>query len=73
MGAPLALRDLGMKEADLDRAAEIATQNPYWNPRPVTRDGVAQTLAGRLGGRGALGLKQTTIGRTTWQTSRPRF
>ena len=35
MGAPMALRDLGMLEADLDRATEIATRNPYWNPRPV--------------------------------------
>ncbi len=35
IGAPLALRDLGLKEADLDRATQIATQNPYWNPRPV--------------------------------------
>lgn len=34
-GAPLALRDLGMKEADLDRAAALATENPYWNPAPV--------------------------------------
>lgn len=44
MGAPLALRDLGLKESDLDRAAEIATQNLYWNPRPVTRDGLRQLL-----------------------------
>lgn len=35
MGAPTALRDLGLAESDLDRAAEIATQNPYWSPRPV--------------------------------------
>ena len=33
-GAPVALKDIGMKEADLDRAAEIAVSNPYWNPRP---------------------------------------
>ena len=38
-GAPTALKDLGMKEADLDRAAEIAVSNPYWNPREI---GVAQ-------------------------------
>ncbi len=38
-GAPVALKDIGMKEADLDPAAEIATSNPYWNPRPI---GVAQ-------------------------------
>lgn len=42
--APLALRDLGLAEADLERAADLATANPYWNPRPVTRDGVIQLL-----------------------------
>jgi maleylacetate reductase len=31
--APLALRDIGMQRKDLDRAAEIAIANPYWNPR----------------------------------------
>ncbi len=35
IGAPLSLRDFGLTEADLDRAAEIATENPYWNPRPI--------------------------------------
>jgi alcohol dehydrogenase class IV len=34
-GAPVALKDIGMKEADLDRAAEIAVSNPYWNPREI--------------------------------------
>lgn len=44
MKAPLALRDIGMKEADLDRAADLATQNPYWNPRPVERASVRALL-----------------------------
>lgn len=44
MGAPTALRDLGMAEADLDRAADIAAQNPYWNPRPVERDAIRALL-----------------------------
>jgi maleylacetate reductase len=44
LGAPLALRDLGLAEADLDRAADLAAQNPYWNPRPVTRDGLRALL-----------------------------
>lgn len=35
LDAPMSLRDLGMREADLDRAARIATENPYPNPRPV--------------------------------------
>ncbi|MEJ8852319.1 maleylacetate reductase [Variovorax rhizosphaerae] len=33
-GAPVALRDIGMKESDLDLAADIAVRNPYWNPKP---------------------------------------
>ncbi len=33
-GAPVALKDIGMREADLDQAADIAVSNPYWNPRP---------------------------------------
>ncbi len=44
MGAPLALRDLGLQVQDLDRVAEIATRNPYWNPREVTADGIRALL-----------------------------
>jgi maleylacetate reductase len=44
VGAPLRLADLGLKETDLDRATEIATKNPYANPRPVSRDGIRQLL-----------------------------
>lgn len=44
VGAPLRLADLGMTAADLDRAAELATRNPYSNPRPVSRDGIRQLL-----------------------------
>lgn len=46
IGAPLALRDLGLKETDLDRAAEIAVKNPYWNPRPIDRAAI-RALLGR--------------------------
>jgi maleylacetate reductase len=35
LGAPTALRDIGMRESDIDRACEIALANPYWNPRPL--------------------------------------
>jgi maleylacetate reductase len=44
VGAPASLAALGMKEEDLDRAADLATQNPYANPRPVDRAGVRQLL-----------------------------
>lgn len=44
LGAPLALKDLGLKEAQLDLAADLAVKNPYWNPRPVERDAVRALL-----------------------------
>jgi maleylacetate reductase len=44
MGAPVSLAALGMKESDLDRAAEHAVQNPYYNPRTVTREGIRGVL-----------------------------
>ncbi|MCX4161860.1 MULTISPECIES: maleylacetate reductase [Paraburkholderia] len=34
-GAPVALKDIGMEASDLDRAAQIASANPYWNPREI--------------------------------------
>jgi len=43
-GGPTSLRELGLAEADLDRAAELATAKPYPNPAPVTRDGIAGLL-----------------------------
>lgn len=44
LGAPLALRDLGLTEADLERATEIALSKPYWNPREITADGIRALL-----------------------------
>lgn len=44
LGAPLALRDLGMREDQIDAAAEQATRQPYWNPRPVEREAIAALL-----------------------------
>lgn len=43
-GAPCALRDIGMREADLDRAAELAAANPYWNPKPIERGAIRALL-----------------------------
>jgi alcohol dehydrogenase class IV len=43
-GAPTALKDIGMQEADLDKAAGIAMQNQYPNPRPLERVAIRQLL-----------------------------
>lgn len=44
LGAPTALRDLGMPEEGIEQAAELVTQDGYWNPRPVDRDAVRTFL-----------------------------
>lgn len=53
-GAPVALRDIGMKESDLDSATDIAVGKPYWNPRPVdahAREAIRQLLQDAFEGR----------------------
>ena len=45
IGAPTSLAALGMPEAGIDRAADLAMANPYWNPRPLDREGVRAVLA----------------------------
>ncbi|MDO9115496.1 MAG: maleylacetate reductase [Polaromonas sp.] len=43
-GAPVALKDIGMKASDLDQACDIAMQNQYPNPRPLERAAIRQLL-----------------------------
>lgn len=51
IGAPMRLADLGMTPADLDRAADIAVQNPYANPRAFTRADIRSLLQAAHEGR----------------------
>ena len=51
IGAPVALKDIGMPAEGLDRAADLATQNPYYNPRPIERNAIRQLLDNAYYGR----------------------
>lgn len=51
IGAPLALKDIGMPANGLDRAAELAVTNPYWNPRPLERGAIRELLQAAWEGR----------------------
>lgn len=51
LGAPTSLKAIGMSEADLDKAAEIATSAPYWNPRPVEKTAIRALLDDAYHGR----------------------
>lgn len=41
---PMSLKELGMTEVDIEKAAELASLNPYYNPRPVVKDDIRQIL-----------------------------
>ena len=45
VGAPAGLGELGMPEEGVDRAADSALANPYWNPRPLEREAIAALIA----------------------------
>jgi maleylacetate reductase len=51
LGAKLALRDLGMREGDLERAVELAMRDVYPNPAPLTPEGLRRLLADAYVGR----------------------
>jgi len=44
IGAKLALKDIGFKETDIDKAVGIACQNPYANPEPISGEGIERLL-----------------------------
>ncbi len=45
LGAPQSLREIGMPEDGIDRAADLAVNNPYWNPREIERDAIRELIA----------------------------
>ena len=49
-GAPVALKDIGMREGDLDKACDIAMQNQYPNPRPLEKQAIRQLLQNAFDG-----------------------
>lgn len=51
LGAPMALRDIGMRDSDVDTAADIAIATPYWNPRPIEHQGIRSLLQAAFEGR----------------------
>lgn len=44
LGGPIRLADLGLAEEHLECAAELATRDPYPNPRPLTQEGLRALL-----------------------------
>jgi maleylacetate reductase len=51
LGARMSLAQLGMPREGLDRAADLAIQNQYPNPRPLERDAIRQLLENAYEGK----------------------
>jgi maleylacetate reductase len=51
VGAPTSLKELGVKETDLDEAARLSVDPPPWNPRPVDEQSVRALLDDAYHGR----------------------
>jgi maleylacetate reductase len=45
------LAEIGMREEDLERAADLAVESPYLNPTPLTREGIRALLDAAFHGR----------------------
>ncbi len=45
LGATLALRDIGMPVEGIDKAADLAVTNAYWNPRALERNAIRDLIA----------------------------
>jgi maleylacetate reductase len=51
LGAPSTLKEIGMPESGLDKAADIAAANPYSNPIPIERAAIRALLDDAFNGR----------------------
>jgi maleylacetate reductase len=58
IGAPVALKDIGMPRDGLERAARLATENPYYNPRPVAYEAILALLTAAYHGERPLTAKR---------------
>lgn len=50
MGLKSSLRELGMTAGQIEEAAQLATQNPYYNPKPVDYESVLRLLQAAFAG-----------------------
>ena len=56
MGAPTALKDFGVTEADMEHAADLALTKPYWNPAPIEKSAIRALLQAAWAGDAPDGL-----------------
>lgn len=55
LGAKRSLQELGMPESGIERAASLATRNPYWNPRKLELEPIQDLIRRAWAGEHPLG------------------
>jgi len=51
MGAPTSLAEIGMPEDGIQRAVDVASANPYWNPRDFDRNDIEALIQKAYAGK----------------------
>lgn len=51
LGGPVSLESIGFKKEDIEKAADLATKNPYYNPRPINKEAIKDLLESAFYGR----------------------
>ncbi|GHH99815.1 maleylacetate reductase [Neobacillus kokaensis] len=44
LGGPVSLESIGFQREDIEKAAELAVKNPYYNPRPIDKGSIRDLL-----------------------------
>ncbi|KAK1515489.1 iron-containing alcohol dehydrogenase [Colletotrichum paranaense] len=44
LNIPTGLKEIGMQEKDIDRVADVASDEPYWNPRPLEKAAIREII-----------------------------
>ncbi|HEX4703249.1 MAG TPA: maleylacetate reductase and hydroxyquinol 1,2-dioxygenase domain-containing protein, partial [Pseudonocardiaceae bacterium] len=68
LSGPMSLRELGMAEADLPRAADLAVAKPYPNPRALSEQGILELLTDAWHGRRPASSVGQTVTAGDWLT-----
>lgn len=50
LNSPSSLKSIGMEEREIELAADLAVQNPYWNPRPIELGAIQDLIASAWAG-----------------------
>lgn len=61
LGAPASLKELGLSEDSVETIVQMATRNPYANPRPVSAEGIRALVTAALNGESVDNVSNSVV------------